>query len=100
MAQTKAKVFKDPSGNRMLFSMYMYREGDDVPLATTFWDIGWGFRIATGLEMEKGWLEFDDEAFPHVVTDIGSRGFLHGRATALVFAGPIFDEVKAECEAA
>ena len=74
--------------------MYMYGEDDLIPTATTFWSIGMGMNVATGINMEEGFLEFDDDNFPHVVGEVGSRGFEHGAATAYYFDGPLFEDVK------
>lgn len=95
--KVKAKVFHDGKGNRMIFPCFMYKVDDpDIPLATYFWSYGLQLSVATGLEMEDGWLEFDDEYFPHFIMDVGSRGFAHGSATAYLFDGPQFKEIADE----
>ena len=96
--KSKAKVFYDRYGNRMIFPCYMYREKDydTIPLETTFWTFHMGLRMATGLEMEDKWYEFDDEKFPHVRMEIGSQGFMHGAATVYLFDGPEFNKILEE----
>lgn len=96
--KTKAKVFRDPHGNRFIFPMFIYHDDDIIPLETTFWDYSMRLHTATGIEMENDWLEFDDEKFPHFSSDIGSRGFAHGRASAYLFEGPLFDKTMKEIE--
>ena len=95
--KVKAKVFEDNQGNRFIFQSYTYSVDDvTIPLETTFWSIGIGMNMATGIKMLDGWKEFDDENFPHVVIDLISNGFAHGGATAYAFEGPLFDEIKIE----
>lgn len=92
----RAKVFRDDKGNRMVFPSMIYDDRADEPLATEMWRRGLEMRAATGLEMEEGWLDIDRARFPHVVTEAGSSGFLHGRATAYLFDGPVFEAIKSE----
>lgn len=94
----RAKVFKDKDGNRMLFPGLIYESREDEPLATALWSYGNQMRVATGIEMEDGWHEFDLTAFPHVVTQLASPGFEHGGTDAYVFEGPVFDKVKSELD--
>lgn len=88
------KVFHDNKGNRLVFPAYIYTSlgDDDVPSATDFWSIGMNMRLATGLDMEDEWMVVDLNAFPHLETAVAHSGFLHGRADAYLFAGPVFDE--------
>ncbi len=91
--KVKAKVFHDGKGNRMIFPCFVYKINEEnIPLETYFWSYGLQLGVATGLEMEKGWFEFDDNVFPHVKMEIGSYGFEHGYATAYLFDGPQFED--------
>lgn len=95
MTKMRAKVFRDADGNRMLFPAYIYSDKADEPLETWWFCKGIAIRNATGLKMERDWLEFDSKHFPHVETRIGSRGFAHGSETVLLFDGPEFSKVAA-----
>jgi hypothetical protein len=91
---SKAKVFKDDKGNRMMFPGYIYDEGEELPSQGSFWNTGIEIKIATGLDMEPEWFDFDRAKFPHVKTSIGSSGFAHGSAEVYLFDGPAFLEIK------
>lgn len=99
MTTLKAKVFKDKSGNRLLFPAYIYDVDAETPLETEFWGISMSMQMMTGLEMEPDWLEFDNGNFSHFEMSVGSAGFRHGSAHALIFEGPEYDKMKAETAA-
>ena len=86
--KSKAKVFADQRGNRMMFPAYIYDEGEHIP--ANLWSVGMTIQAATGLKMEADWHEFDRSAFPHIKTDIGSAGFAHGSEDVYIFDGPEF----------
>lgn len=87
---SRAKVFKDTQGNRLVFPGMIYDTPEDEPLAPALWSLGQSIRSATGLEMEEGWLDLDRASFPHVTVEVTSPGFAHGGETAYVFDGPFF----------
>jgi hypothetical protein len=86
--KSKAKVFVDPQGNRMMFPFYIYDEDEQAP--ANLWSIGMSMQAATGLKMESEWFEFDRSKFPHIKTSIGSQGFAHGSEDVYLFDGPAF----------
>lgn len=93
----KTKVFIDNKGNRCVIPSMIIRENDEN--ARSNYDVSseaHNLTIFTELDLEKDWYEFDDDIFPHVVTELRSHAFLHGYATAYVFDGPLFDKIKKE----
>lgn len=91
--KVKAKSFIDEDGNKFIFPGYIYREEDEVPFESYFWSIALDIRTATGIRMEVGWFEFDDENFPHFQSELASAGFAHGSETVYLYAGPKFDDL-------
>ena len=91
--KVKAKSFIDEEGNKFIFPGYLYGKEDEVPFENRFWSIALDIRAATGVRMEAGWFEFDDENFPHFQLEINSAGFAHGSEPAYLYAGPKFDEL-------
>ena len=93
----KARVFRDPDQNRFTFSTLIVDEADENR-RSDFDVLGeammLSFAMGTTMTLEKEWVEFDRDHFPHVACDLNGNMFVHGRATAYVFEGPLFESAK------
>jgi len=95
MAKHKTPVFFDKDGNRFIFAGYAVNcetgetaaglSGANVVIEAMM------LSVTTGLQKEEEWLEFDNDHFPHVKTDLLSRAFEHGGVEVMCFSGPQFD---------
>lgn len=93
------KAFTDDKGNRFIFPSFIIWPDKEAqhtnPAKHDLTLRAMGLEVAiSGLRADEGWFEFDPARFPHVRTDIGSRAFLHGGATVMLFAGPEFDALR------
>lgn len=89
----------EKDGNRFTFtSLIDFYNDPDRKSATDFWAASLGLSMALGAELEKDWLEFDQNNFTNVKGEIISNVFMHGAATAIFISGTIFDEAMAEKE--
>lgn len=94
MSTGKTKTFLDRKGNRSIFPSLIIFSDDPNPRSE--YDIECEARGITSyidIKLEDGWLEFDEDNFPHIKGELLSPGFVHGAATSYVFAGPLFDEI-------
>ena len=92
------KAFTDEKGNRFVYpSMIRWPQDDeeDRPSKSDIILQAMTLDLALRTMADKDWFEFDPERFPHVRITVLHSGFAHGGATALLFAGPQFDEMTA-----
>lgn len=95
------KAFTDSSGNRFIYPSMVRWPGDeecDRPSKADLILQAMSLELALGATADKGWFEFDPANFPNLRTEVLHPRFMHGGATVLLFAGPVFEAalVKAQ----
>lgn len=94
---SRAQVFCDKRGNRFIVPSYIVDIDGDVSGSDSILQAMTMSNALRGeVTLEKEWLYFERNLFPHVSTELISSAFLHGAATVYMFAGPIFDEIVKE----
>lgn len=97
------KAFTDSRGNRFIYPSMIRWPQDNEEDRPTKCDLilqAMSISMATGTKADEDWFEFDPAVFPHIKTEILHPSFMHGGATVLMFAGPVFDAAVADLKAA